>query len=292
MKCYVSDVENHIGMVLRSQFKYIALHCFKEKMLSYEHRDYSFYFNPDIDGLATASHLHREVEMLYLLEGSMEVALNATTYRLEKGDLFIAFPNVAHEYLNAQNSRCMLWIFDSGILGDFVGEIKRKALNNPVIKASEIHADINYAIYSFRLLGTLYESNHLSRAYLSLIMAHVINDHNTVDIKDDYSEWLSKLLYYINEHFCEHISLDMLSTQVGVSRYHLSRTFASKMNCNVTTYINNLRVQKAVELIRYSDKALTEIAFECGFESMPTFFRSFKKSGIASPKTLRSGIKS
>ncbi len=259
-------------------------------MLSYELRNDSLYFNPDIDDLATASHLHREMEILYILEGSMDIVSNSVTYRMEKGDMFIAFPNVVHEYLETEKSRCMLWIFDCSILGDFVGEIKRKVLNNPIIKANEIHPDISYAIYSFRMLGTLYESNHLSRAYLSLIMAHVISDLDTTDIKDDHTEWMSKLIYYINDHFCEHLSLDRLSARVGVSRYHLSRTFAAKMNCSVTAYINNLRVQKAVELVRYSDKALAEIAFECGFESMPTFFRSFKKAGIASPKTLRLGL--
>ncbi len=259
-------------------------------MQSYELRDDRFYFSSSINNLKTAPHLHREVELIYIEEGELEIRCSSTEYLLEKGDLFVAFPNVVHEYIESRENKCMMWIFDGAILGDLFTELKRKMLMNPVVKASHQHDDVKYGIYSFKELGVLRNADYLSKAYLSLIMVHVVGDLETTDIGgDDHNEWMSELLYYINEHFCEQLSLEKLSSTVGVSKYHLSRTFATKMNCSIPNYINKLRVQKAVEMVQYTDETITEIAFSCGFESMPTFFRAFKKEGLPSPKTVRIG---
>ncbi len=256
-------------------------------MNSYEMRKsiFSFYFSKNTNYEA---HLHKEVEILYVIAGQHTVQSNFAQYILNPGDLYISFPNTVHECKSEVNSSSLLWIFNSDIIRDFSSEINRKTPITPILRKAQLHDDILYAISAFSNRDILNEDCLLCRAFLSLMMSHILDnlDYKYISINNN-EDWMFSLLIYLNERYGDSLSLDKISSHIGVSRYHLSRTFSAKMGCSIPDYINKLRVAKAIELLKHTDNTVTEIAYSSGFESMPTFFRAFKKNGLPSPKIIR-----
>ena len=87
---------------------------------------------------------------------------------------------------------------------------------------------------------------------------------------------------YINENYMEDMSLDRIGTELGISPKYMSRLFKQNTNQNLTDYISEIRVKKAKELLRTTNKKIGDISLMIGIESRTTFLRVFKKfEGIA-----------
>ncbi len=261
-------------------------------MYGYETRNINFYFSPTIENIEYESHLHKEVELLYVLDGNVTIQSNYIQYSMYPGDFYISFPNTVHECKSVGETHCMLWIFNVDIIKDYSVELKRRYPIVPILRKEQFHADLHYAIKAFNTRPDLTEDTLLSRAFLSLMMSHIIDNLQYSHIGSGNNEdWMMELLLYLNDRYSDVLTLDKIASHVGVSRYHLSRTFSAKIGCSIPDYINKLRIAKAIEFINHSDDTITEIAYKCGFESMTTFFRTFKKNGMPTPTTIRKNNK-
>lgn len=255
----------------------------------YENRESSFDFFKS-DNAHFMPHLHKEVEVLYVLDGTFSIQYNFELYTLSKGDLFIAFPNTVHEYISikGKSNKCLLWIFDSAILNDLARTLQKKTPQCPIIRASDIAEDIKYVAEAFNTRDDLSTGSVKSKTLLTLLMCSVMESLTLNDIGlYENPEWLMKLLVHINENFTEQITLDSISEEIGISKYHLSRTFRARIGCTIPVYINTMRVRNAIELLKSTNKSITQIAFESGFESLTTFFRQFKEITDKTPKMYR-----
>ncbi len=74
----------------------------------------------------------------------------------------------------------------------------------------------------------------------------------------------------------EPISLDELSNYVGISRRQLERLFQKHLNCVLTRYYLNLRLNRARLLLLQTSKSIVDIALACGFISAPHFSKCYR----------------
>ena len=74
----------------------------------------------------------------------------------------------------------------------------------------------------------------------------------------------------------EPISLDELSSYVGISRRQLERLFQKHLNCVPTRYYLNLRLNRARLLLLQTSKSIVDIALACGFISAPHFSKCYR----------------
>ena len=102
---------------------------------------------------------------------------------------------------------------------------------------------------------------------------------------------IQKLLRYIGSHFNENITLDSIAKDLGFSKFHISRLFNSKIGEQFNDYVNKLRVNMAQSLLTGTDSSISNIALECGFESIRNFNRVFKAYSSMTPKEFRSSRK-
>ena len=94
----------------------------------------------------------------------------------------------------------------------------------------------------------------------------------------------SKLL---NEHFCDSITLTDTASLLSVTPQYLSKLFSAEMGISFSAYLCDLRLCRAAELLKSSDKTITEICYECGHENLSHFHRSFKKKYGVTPGDYR-----
>lgn len=98
---------------------------------------------------------------------------------------------------------------------------------------------------------------------------------------------LEKAIEYIETHLAEPIGLSDVARETGYSYYHMTRLFSAVLGESAGRYINRRRLYNASrELIR-SDRRITDIAFDSGFESAEAFSRAFKSVFGSSPADYR-----
>lgn len=105
------------------------------------------------------------------------------------------------------------------------------------------------------------------------------------EVKDAQSTGLMKrALRYIDGHFEEELTLESMAKYTNVSPQYFSKKFKEKVGMNFVDYLTKLRMNKAVEALRYTDKTIQEICYEVGYKDPNYFSRVFKKNIGISPK--------
>jgi AraC-like DNA-binding protein len=86
----------------------------------------------------------------------------------------------------------------------------------------------------------------------------------------------------------EDFSLNRLSNAIAVSENHISETLSQCLHTNFFQFVNRYRVEAAKTLLKESDKRVSTIAFEVGFNTKSTFNAAFKKVTGETPTSYRS----
>ena len=98
---------------------------------------------------------------------------------------------------------------------------------------------------------------------------------------------IEKVLNYINENYDRAVSLDELASLVNISQSHFSQFFKKVTGSNFVSYLNDIRISRACELLSGSDEQITKICFECGFNNVSNFNRQFLRRKRMSPQKYR-----
>lgn len=92
---------------------------------------------------------------------------------------------------------------------------------------------------------------------------------------------------FLNQNFDTDIDLDVLASQVGLSRFHFSREFKVSFSVPPYRYLLNLRIQSARELLSSTSRSITDIALDVGFQCPNKFTRAFKQAMRCTPSEFR-----
>lgn len=92
---------------------------------------------------------------------------------------------------------------------------------------------------------------------------------------------------YILSSMCEPIRLDDMAREACLSPYHFHRTFSQVFHETPHRYLTRQRLERARHLLRRTDRSVTEVCFECGFESLGSFSSLFRRRFGMSPRAFR-----
>lgn len=93
----------------------------------------------------------------------------------------------------------------------------------------------------------------------------------------DYYPRLSRLQQFVNQNYCETITLDRAAKAAVMEATYFSHYFKKKVGICFSEWLRQLRIKKAMEMLLNSNQTITYIAYEVGFEDLRTFERTFKK---------------
>ena len=97
----------------------------------------------------------------------------------------------------------------------------------------------------------------------------------------------NRALDYVNENYMDDVTLDNLAAYAGFSRYTLSRMFRQHTGATFTQYLNKRRITMAEELLAGTKMPVTQVALQCGFNSIATFNRVFRDVRGCTPTQYR-----
>lgn len=102
-----------------------------------------------------------------------------------------------------------------------------------------------------------------------------------------WEDAISIIENYITLNYTKPLSLQELAELAHFSPSYLSRIFHQTKGVTIRTYINQIRLERAVELLKKTNKPIQEIASDCGFSNVSHFNRVFKQQTGNSPLEFR-----
>ena len=163
-------------------------------------------------------------------------------------------------------------------------------LNTLLRKAAEhggvhpLHIDRHSSRYAREIEQTrsIKQSLHLQeemiRSYCLLVKHHSLSQ---------YSYYVARAITLIHYDLTADLSLRAVSAQLNVNPGYLSGLFHKECGCTITEFVNRQRIERAILLLRNTDKLIQDISAECGFHDTNYFIRLFKKQTGISPAKYR-----
>lgn len=101
---------------------------------------------------------------------------------------------------------------------------------------------------------------------------------------------VSEAMAFLVKNHKKKLVLQDIADHVGISAYHLERTFKQHTSLTPRSYLEKIRVDKAAHLLRNSDLSNLEICYEAGFQSPSMFYKAFSSIKNCSPGEYRNQI--
>ncbi|OME46354.1 hypothetical protein BSK59_29730 [Paenibacillus odorifer] len=98
---------------------------------------------------------------------------------------------------------------------------------------------------------------------------------------------ISFVLDYLDKHYGEDINLNLVADKLNLTPGYLSSIFKEKTNINFSEYLNNLRIERAKELLVNLELRIQDIALQVGYQNVNSFIRMFKRCAGITPGEYR-----
>ena len=241
-----------------------------------------------------ASHWHEHIEMHYILRGSAVFHIDRELYEVKAGDLIIANRNELHAgYSTAVPYEALLLVFDPSDISPELGE-KHLRFQSLVREDAAVWQRMTAIFDAWDEQGLGYRA--LCRARVTELLVYLCR-HYAVDrvapkemVKRRRDlERLQPALDYIEQNYAERISVMQLAQLLCLSPDRLGHLFRDGVGQAPLQYINEIRLRKAMNLLKTKEYTVTEVAQAVGFFDYNHFGRLFRRRYGCTPHQVRQG---
>lgn len=173
---------------------------------------------------------------------------------------------------------------------DVLKAIRQVKPNLPVIIMTAYSSE-EIVIKSLRAAATDYVKKPAVLSSLMKKVAHLLEGKQ----EDEYAKsaasreefLLDSIAVYMEENYSDDLIRDDLAKRIGMNKYKFSKEFNDRYGQSIKSYLNNIRVKKAADLLKNHDINIGDIALSVGFGSIEHFNRVFREAYGISPKEYR-----
>lgn len=227
-------------------------------------------------------HFHKNLELIYVIKGGVNATLNGVNYTLNEGDFGLCLPFDIHSYTPKENTKYWVLVFSEDFIRYSAKQLVKKAVGFPFrCDASVTNFILNRLINNpaptiLTLKSCLYALMEEFFANITLI-AKTSNDRLTPHL----------IIDFIETNYHNNLSLSNLAKQFGYDYNYMSRYFHNTFNMSFTDFLNIYRLENAINLLENTNKSISSIALESGFQSIRSFNKSFKNNMKITPLQYR-----
>lgn len=220
-------------------------------------------------------HFHESFEICCLISGSIEITIEGKTYTPKPGDGVIIFPRQLHCYKTTSKSKIHAVTFMPDLVPDFARAYKNLIPQSnylpDIIKYSGFFENENPFFQKglvYMLLGELTQCTDFAEAEVS-----------------EREQVIFKVLRFIENNYENDCSLNKAAEELSYGYTYLSRMFKACMGMSYIEYLNNYRINRAVEIIAIEKNvSVEELARRCGYTGQGSFTRNFKQFTGSTPR--------
>ena len=253
-------------------------------------------------------HSHGFNELVIILKGTALHVIDEHSVPVKSGDVFVIARDHIHQYQDLHGLALANILFDAEALNMGNWDI-RTLPGFHALFSIEPAFRVQHKLQS-RLQLTERQLNHVNGLLRNLtyetaqrnpgyrVMAiglfmqlavYLSRCYSAVETEDSLGLLrIGDAIAHIETHYTENITLDELAKKSHLSKRHFQRIFHDCIGRSPIDHLMHVRVQRAAELLRATERTITEIAFECGFQDSNYFARCFRKVMNQSPREYRS----
>jgi AraC-like DNA-binding protein len=252
-------------------------------------------------------HWHKEIEIIYVTKGSLNLGINDTPIRMEQGEVQFINGGDVHYFLASPESERVVIQFDLSLfqemaalsgsdypLRDIFTEMEHSSSGWPEAAAARIIALVEsiYEEDTQRREGYAYLIKARLLELLTVIMREV--PKNRTEKQSKFSEdrlmqsretleRLERIFMYVEQHYQEPITLNEVARYMGFSPYYFTKLFKKNTGMTFVAFLNEYRLNKAKWILLNENLPMSAVAEEAGFGSVKTFHHFFKEATGVSP---------
>lgn len=262
-----------------------------------------------------------DFEIVYIMEGEAIVTIENAEYKAEPGDVFFFRPTKTHSMRSIGNSALrqphihfdFFYQSDSEEVYIPVWEFRAPGEDKKYMRADitvpsllDIPDKISFPslnVFEELIFNIIREEHNntlnsyiLKKTYLLNLIALIMMENPQFNkdyadktyLNSDVIKLMEKARSYLIRNFNQDLSLNDIAKVAGFSKSYFSKLFKDLYHVSPVQFHSDLRIERAKNLLVYTNKNITEIAKELGFESVHTFSRAFKHYVSISPTQYRS----
>lgn len=138
---------------------------------------------------------------------------------------------------------------------------------------------LNLILFTEKWRGDIHKNdkNYAIALAIKSILPDICDTSIPLSLPFPENDRLKKIITYMSEHTAEQISYKKLAAKFGFSERSLNRLFQKETGMSFIKYFTIMKMLRAIELLLTGKYTITEVAFEVGYNSAPTFSNTFYK---------------
>lgn len=244
-------------------------------------------------------HFHPEYELTYIVKGEGIRYVGNNVEKFENSDFVLVGSNLPHCWKNTIQNKGMVksiviqW--KDTILGDnWIEKNEFQNIKNLLKKASK---GVKFNLKSSKKmeieLNKILNKSPFEKLLSFIQLLEDLSDFKevetltsegftpTLNLKSNYR--IEKVYDYVQKNYDKKIKLKEVSSLVSMGNESFCRFFKKSLNKSFFTFVNEYRVNLACKYLIETNKQVSQIAYDCGYESLPFFYRQFQKFMGCSP---------
>ncbi len=220
----------------------------------------------------------------YVYSGKGIFRIHGQEYQLRPGQLFLIPPNCP-TYYKADNESPWLyrWIEFNGSFADKFLNNLHLTLNSPIL--TDTGSDLGTALREIVAAGEMpFEQ---TMALFWNFLSTLKGDTEPAPPETSAEKYISHAELYIKNNLHKNISVNSVADYIGIDRSYLCRLFSEHKSIGPKQYIDNLKMNRAIQYLKLSSLSITEIALSLGYCDCHAFHKAFKKYYNCSPSQWR-----
>ncbi|MBU3191047.1 AraC family transcriptional regulator [Clostridium bowmanii] len=266
-----------------------------------------------MEDLSSSTHLHKEMELVYVTKGEMEFVINNDIIKVNSGNVLLVNGMISHSSTATNNKNVVemyLLQFDpclilgNALLSDYkylVPFLNENTFDYKLLDIKDFHqyivvtnliVEIQAEIVKKEIAYEMYIKSCLYRILTILYRNNIIN-FSSLDILNKNKDMLSKLnkaFKLVENYYYEPITVEMACHELALNYHYFCRLFKAATGKTFIQYLNFVRIKNAEKLLLSSEKSIIQIMSETGFSSLNYFNKVFKSYRGTSPSAYRKEI--
>lgn len=242
---------------------------------------------------------HKDIEIMLVLVGRVEVCVEGKIYNLEEGDIILINSNEGHASLKKQEGSIVmvlhmdikyfnLFFYNKDYIRFKCNTVKENKYDFKFIELRKLLCEMMISMKDNSTEGQFKTLSYLSMLSSNLFKEfYVQSDYlNNLKLKKTKKQ-LKTVVDYIQENYKEKIYLDDIAKLINYNSSYVSSFFKSNIGVNFYEYLLRIRLQSAVIELITTNKPIYHIALDNGFSDVKSFNTAFKKNFNKLPNQYR-----
>lgn len=249
--------------------------------------------------------IHKEMELIWVIKGQIDIYCEGEHYILKNNNVFLIFMNRKHTVKTKDNTTILFFRFKQDYLKKHNLNFHKIPFKNHIYTFQELSKKYPQVLFILHGIVKIFLSQNINLLHKYSIIAYyniyIFNLYTMLikefylDIKtqnyDIYLNRIQAIIDYTEKHYFEPIKLKKLAELTKISTYRLSHFVKDTFGLSYSNFVQQIRLQHALTLLKETNIPITEVAYKAGFKDHKYLSQTITNQFGITPLKYRKMIK-